>query len=307
MTSEVHSQERRDLYSTITTKIVAAMEAGAGKFVMPWHRQGVDTARPLNAITGNAYRGVNVLALWASAMGAGYDSGRWASYRQWQMVGAQVQKSERGTMIIFYKRLDEDGAYDENRVEGGDRSFVARASHVFNAEQVTGWEQPAPTRTPVAGLDHVDVFVEATKASVKHGGDISRYRLTADCIDMPPRDAFIGISPTESYYAVLLHELIHWTGAPQRLARDLGERYGKHAYAMEELVAELGAAFLCATLGVTNEPRPEHAAYVKSWLEALKHDRKAIFIASSKAQQAVDYLQRLAVQHLGDELGKIGS
>ena len=192
MNREVHSQERRDLYSTITTKIVAAMEAGAGKFVMPWHRQGVETARPLNAVTGNAYRGVNVLALWASAVGAGYGSGRWASYRQWQMVGAQVQKAERGTMIIFYKRLDEDGAAFENRAEGSDRPFVTRASHVFNAEQVTGWDNPPPTRAPVAGLDHVEVFVEATKASVRHGGDIARYRLKADCIDMPSRDAFIG-------------------------------------------------------------------------------------------------------------------
>ena len=104
---------------------------------------------------------------------------------------------------------------------------------------------------------------------------------------------------------MLLHELIHWTAAPHRLARDLGERYGKHAYAMEELVAELGAAFLCGTLGVSNEPRPEHAAYLKSWLEALKHDRKAIFIASSKAQQAVDYLRQLAVENLQTERDQI--
>lgn len=293
MTEAVLSGEKQSLYSKITAKIIAAIEAGCGEFVMPWHRQGADTARPINAATRKPYRGVNVLSLWASAVTAGFGTGQWATYKQWQELGAQVRKSERSTMIIFYKKL-EDQEIDDNPEANG-LAFVVRASHVFNAEQVSGWQQPLPMRAPVSNLDHVDVFVQATKAVINHGGDVAQYRPTADCIEMPLREAFTGGRPTESYYAVLLHELIHWTGAPHRLARDLGERFGKEAYAMEELVAELGAAFLCATLGVTNKPRREHAVYVSSWLKLLKHDQKAIFIASTKAQEASDYLCALVI------------
>jgi antirestriction protein ArdC len=296
MDGEVLSRPKGDLYAAITGKIVEAIEKGTGEFVMPWHRQSPELARPRNALTGKPYRGVNVVSLWANASLAGYGSGLWASYRQWRVLGAQVRQAERGTMIVFYKPIEPSP--DEDTEANRPRS-IACTSYVFNADQVTGWRPPPQqARAPVASLEHVEVFIGATKALVNHGGDVARYKIAEDVIELPLRDQFKGEAAMEIYYAVLLHELIHWSGASHRLARDLGQRFGSNAYAMEELVAELGAAFLCATLGVTNEPRLEHAVYVASWLEALKRDSKAIFVAAGKASQAAEYLKQLAVDNL---------
>ena len=161
-----------------------------------------------------------------------------------------------------------------------------------------GWQSPTPKPwSDVEVNEHVAAFVQATGADVRHGVQMARYRRDVDCIEMPNPELFIGTgtsSPTESYHAVLCHEMIHWVGAPHRLNREFGKRFGDRAYAFEELVAELGAAFLCSAFRVVNEPRPDHAAYVASWLEILDRDTKAIFTAASKAQEAVEYLVTLA-------------
>ena len=173
---------------------------------------------------------------------------------------------------------------------------------MFNAEQVEGWQRPEikiPSRVQV--LSEVQAFVAATKADVRHGGEVACYRRSDDSIAMPDPERFLGTptrSPTEAYFGVLCHELTHWTGAKHRLDRQFGERFGDAAYAMEELVAELGAAFLCADLRITNEPRADHAAYIQSWLEVLKNDRKAIFTAASRASQAAEYLSKLQISNL---------
>jgi len=294
--SESASHLRFDVYRTITDKIVIAMETGIDPFVMPWHGTGGRISRPVNAATGAAYRGVNVVALWAEAAVKGYVSGIWASYRQWREMGAQVRKGQHGAVIVFFKELD----HDENRPdEEGERPrLIARASRVFNSEQVDGWQPPKPEMpSQVEVLAHVQAFVAATNADIRHGGYTACYRRGDDYIQMPELEFFIGSAtrtPTEAYYAVLCHELIHYSGAPHRLNRQFGERFGDAAYAAEELVAELGAAFLCADLRITNELRADHAAYIQSWLEILQNDRKAIFVAASRAGQAVDYLHRLA-------------
>lgn len=286
------------VYQSITAKIVAAVEAGADKFQRPWHAQCL--TMPLNASTLSHYRGVNILALWIEAMMREYASNHWASYKQWQDLGAQVRKGERGTQIVFYKRLEGEPAEVEDE-QGARLRFVAKASHVFNASQVDGFQAPAEERPdPFEAHQQAEAFIEAVGARTEHSFREARYRRDLDCIELPPRAWFVGSdtrSPLESYYGVRLHELTHWTGPSHRLDRKFGERFGDEAYAMEELVAELGAAFACAVLGIASEPRPDHAAYVSSWLKVLNRDPRAIFTAASKAQEAFEYLASLAAHN----------
>jgi antirestriction protein ArdC len=275
--------------------VIAAIENGAGEWQMPWHRSGV--SRPLNAHTKKLYRGVNVVALWAAADAYGYGTGFWATFKQWRELGAQVRKGERASVIVFWKELEWDIEDEKTGERGRRKTLFARASWVFNADQVGGWIPPAsPERNLVEGLDHAEAFTAATGAQIRHGGDRAYYRRSDDHVQMPDRERFTGSAsstPTEAYYATLLHELTHWTGHESRLDRDLSGRFGNEAYAMEELVAELGAAFLCADLLITNTPRPDHAAYIANWLEVLKRDKRAIFTAARKAAQATDYLAGL--------------
>lgn len=297
MTDSVPSKSRFDLYRTVTDKIILAIETGVTPFVMPWHGHGGAITRPTNAATEALYRGVNVIALWAQASVSDYHSGVWASYRQWEHLGAHVRKGEHGTVIVFYKKVECDDSSEAN--EDGDRPrLVARASRVFNAEQVGGWSPPevaVPSR--VEAISAAEAFLAKTQATIRHGGEMACYRSANDYIEMPHRERFCGSptsSPTESYYSTLLHELTHWTSPPHRLNRVLGNRFGDAEYSMEELVAELGAAFMCADLHIAHEPRPDHATYINSWLRVLKSDHRAIFTAASRAQQAVEYLRRLA-------------
>jgi antirestriction protein ArdC len=287
---------KQNVHQTITDQIVASIEAGAGTFTMPWHRNA-DVAMPTNLVTGNPYNGVNVIALWVAAERRGFTSNYWATYKQWRLRGDQVRKGEKGSVIVFYKRMN----YESGDAEPGDRKskayFYARASRVFNAEQVKGWETPELVGRDFAGvLLGTEQFVTATAADIRCGGDRAYYRPHTDHIQMPDRSQFVGtdtISATESYYATLLHELTHWSGHSRRLDRDLSGRFGKEAYAMEELIAELGAAFLCSDLGVTNQPRPDHAAYIANWLTVLKKDTRATFTAASKANEAKQFLLSL--------------
>jgi antirestriction protein ArdC len=175
---------------------------------------------------------------------------------------------------------------------------MARASYVFNADQVDGFEAPPlpEPKDPAQILDRAEAFIAATGADIRHGGNRAFYRFPDDFIQMPERERFMGTetsTATESYYSTLLHELTHWTGSAKRCDRAFGKRFGDEAYAVEELVAELGAAFLCADLGITLEPRADHAAYIDNWLKVLKADKKAIFTAASQAAKATDYLAGL--------------
>jgi antirestriction protein ArdC len=287
--------QRHDVYEAITDRVIAAIEEGAGQWQMPWHRSGV--SRPLNAHTKKAYRGVNVLALWVAADAEGYGTGFWASYKQWQELKAQVRKGERASLIVFWKELEREVEDEETGERERKKTLFARASWVFNADQVDGWTPPSPPeRNLVEVLDHAEAFTAATRADIRHGGDRAYYRRTDDYVQMPDRERFTGSAtstPTEAYYATLLHQLTHWTGGESRLDRELSSRFGTEAYAVEELVAELGAAFLCADLSITNTPRPDHAAYIANWLEVLKRDKRAIFTAARKAAQAFDYLASL--------------
>ncbi len=215
-----------------------------------------------------------------------------------QAIGNEASRrgsrERHGTTIVFFKKIERED-FGEPNGEVDYPKIIARTSRVFNASQVEGWFPPVPAKPSslVETISAVEGFVGAADADIRHGADIACYRRDGDYIEMPARDRFCGTptsSPTESYYAVLLHELVHHSGVPHRLNRDFGKRFRDASYAMEELVAELGAAFLCADLHVTHEPRPDHAAYINSWLQVFKNDRKAIFIAASRASQAVEFL-----------------
>lgn len=291
------NSSRFDVYEAITNQIVSAIEAGPGQVQLPWHRSGSAIHRPVNVASKNAYRGVNTVALWAAADSQGFANGVWGTYRQWQEQGAQVRKGEKSSLVIFYKDYaPAEGAASEDDPE---RRFVARASRVFNVSQVEGYVSPESE----ASVDRIDpsqaaeAFIDGTGAKISIGGDRAFYRPSADIIAMPDRHRFIGTgtsTATEGWYSTLLHELTHWTGASHRMDRTFGKRFGDDAYAMEEMVAELGAAFLCGDLGITAEPRPDHAAYIENWLRILKSDRKAIFTAASAANKAAEFLASLS-------------
>ncbi|ESY51889.1 MULTISPECIES: zincin-like metallopeptidase domain-containing protein [unclassified Mesorhizobium] len=286
----VPSHSRRDIYREITQSIIRAIEQGAGEFVMPWNNDGT-VRRPQNACTGSLYRGMNVLALWVTATSRQYTTGFWASYRQWQELDAQVRRSERGAPIVFYQKLDRG---EDEHDEEHSPQMVLRTSFVFNGDQVDGWK--APHAADVDMVDRVaaaDTLVAATGAVIRHDAAGACYLPVLDCIDMPKKSRFLrrsSSSATEAYYSTLFHELTHWTGHEKRLNRDLRGRFGSRAYAAEELVAELGAAFLCADTGIANSPRQDHAAYVADWLALFSDDPRALMTASAKASAAVEFI-----------------
>lgn len=292
-----NAQNPRDLYQTITDRVVASIEAGAPNFEMPWHSKAASTL-PVNVLTKKAYRGVNILSLWVSQIACGFRTSTWGTYKQWQERGAQVRKGEKSSLVIFYKELEREVENRESGESEMGKLLIARASFAFNADQVDGYTAPElpvlEDKTEV--IAHAERFVQTTGATVNHGGGSAYYRPSTDTIQMPERNVFIGTktsTPTEAYYSTLLHELTHWTSHESRVNRNLSKRFGDESYAMEELVAEFGAAFLCANLGISLEPRADHAAYLDHWLKVMKADKKALFTAASKASEAVDFLTKL--------------
>ena len=287
---------RRDIYAEITSKLIAAIEADPGKPCMPWRRSAKPLFTPENALTGNAYNGINIVSLWVAAECLGYSAPVWATYRQWSELGCQVRKGEKSSLVVFYKEYESEP--DPEHTDDDGKRRVARASHVFNAAQVDGYTLPdAPQPLgPIERLEGVDRFIAATGASIQHGGDRAFYRPSTDHIQMPEEGLFCGtdtMTRSEGYYATVTHELTHWSGAKHRLARDMGKRFGDNAYAAEELVAEIASAFLCAELGITQDTRADHAQYLAQWLKLMKDDSRAVFAAAAKASEAVAYLKRL--------------
>jgi len=305
MTDSSRSKPRHDVEADITAKIVAAIKAGAGEFQMPWHRPGLSFDLPVNALTGNSYRGANILSLWIDAADKQFERQVWATYRQWGELGCQVRKGEKAALVVKYGEwIPKDKRDDEDRKDEDDgKRLFAKPAFVFNCAQVAGFDLPPRESRPdlTVRLAHVDAFVAATRAEFRESGASAFYRPKApdgsgDYIQMPPRNLFVGTAtstPTESFESTRLHELCHWVGAAGRLNRDFGKKRGDKAYAFEELVAELGAAFLCAGLEITDVPRADHAQYLGHWLEILAGDKRAIFSAASAASKAVDYLNGL--------------
>ncbi len=294
-----------DVHQAITDKIVTAIEAGAGTFEMPWHRPGITFDIPKNALTGNAYRGSNILSLWIDAGDKRFEHQVWATFKQWQEMGAQVRKGEKGSLIVKYGEwTPKDGKGEAGAASGDDaeqtKLMFAKAAWVFNCAQVDGFaiEPKEPRADLTTRLEHVDAYIAATGAEIRYGGQRAFYRHrsadgSGDFIQMPELGLFTGTAtstPTEARYSTELHELGHFSGAAHRLNREFGERYGDKAYAFEEIVVEIAAAYNCAHLQITNVPRPDHAQYIGHWLEILKGEKEAIFTAASLASQIVGYL-----------------
>lgn len=286
---------RPDVYARVTSQIVAALEQGARPWMQPWaaHPAG-PVSRPLRA-SGKPYNGVNVLLLWGEAMAKGYASPFWMTYKQAAELGGHIRKGEHGSLVVYANTFTKTETNDKGEDTERDIPFL-KGYTVFNVAQIDDLPAhytaaPADSLPACERLEHADHFFRGTFAEIRTGGSAAFYSPGEDFIQMPPFELF---RDPEGYAATLAHELTHWTRHPKRLARDFGQpRWGNAAYAMEELVAELGSAFLCADLGISPEVQDNHAAYVASWLKVLKNDKRAIFTAASHAQKAADYLHSL--------------
>ncbi|MFM9939203.1 MAG: ArdC family protein [Hyphomicrobiaceae bacterium] len=296
-------RSRQSIYETITNTILAAIESGPGDPVMPWQRGGSAPVLPVNAVTANPYRGINILSLWVAALDRGYASGEWATLNQWNAKGATVTKGETASPIVFYREIDKTnpttarGPGTASDDDDANRAFIARGYWVFAAEQVTGY-QPAHALppNPIERIAAAEAYFAATGARIIPGGAQAYYRPSTDTIHMPDEARFFetgGRTRTQAWYSVLGHETAHWAGAPHRLNRNFGKRFGDDAYCFEEACAECCAAFLCARLRIAAEPHPDHARYIGHWLTVMKANPRALFAAAAKAQEAVAYLDNL--------------
>ncbi|MEZ5278990.1 MAG: zincin-like metallopeptidase domain-containing protein [Acidimicrobiales bacterium] len=277
------------LCEQVTARIVQQIETGtAGTWRAPWHHNGTaDLFCPTNATTLRPYAGANVLILAFEALDADYSDNRWSTYRQWQSMGAQVRRGEHGTRCVKWiaKTPSADQPPDG---ENTARVLIPRVFTVFNADQVDLPDEPTDTTEPaLVRTESAEAFITATGAQIDYGFNTAKYRPLVDRIQVP---AIGQYRQAEDHYATILHELVHWTGHQSRLSRTFGERFGDDAYAVEELVAELGAAFATARLGITNSPRSDHAAYLAHWLRILDQNPKVLFQTASSAQTAVDHL-----------------
>jgi antirestriction protein ArdC len=288
---------KTDLYNHVTARIVESLERGVRPWLKPWNAEHAAgrISRPLRG-NGKPYQGINVLSLWMDAELKGYAAPVWMTFRQAHELGAHVRKGEHGSMVVYASKITRTETNEETGEESAQAIPFLKAYTVFNVEQIEGLPAPyyavaAPQIDPVQRDGRAEAFFAATGATIQHGGDRAFYAIGPDHVRMPPFEAF---RDAESYYVTLAHECTHWTRHPSRLDRDLGrKKWGDAGYAMEELVAELGAAFLCADLALTPETREDHASYIASWLEVLKNDKRAIFSAAAHAQRAADYLTGL--------------
>jgi antirestriction protein ArdC len=272
----------QSVYESVTASIIEQLEKGCAPWVKPWR---ADSSADKNIISQKPYQGVNRLILGMSSMAKGFNVPVWASYKQWESLGANVRKGEKGTQVVFYSPVEKENDKGEK-----ESYAVLKAYWVFNAAQVDGIEftTPSVTDKPFNAIEQAEQRIIKTGAVISHWGDAAFYAPSQDRIQLPHKSAFHNES---GYYATAFHELVHWSGHESRCNRDLKGRYGNPAYAFEELVAEMGAAFLCSDYSIQGELR--HAAYIESWLKACRDDSRAVFKAAALAQKAVNFINQL--------------
>jgi len=285
---------RVSLYDEVTAKIIAELEAGRFPWVQPWGRPDSGAASPglpRNALTGRPYSGVNVLILWGAVIEQGWPSQGWLTFRQALAAGGSVRKGEHGTTVVYADRFTPEAEKARARDEGGEARaipFLKRFT-VFNVAQCEGLRPglaPEPAPLPERQIVPVaEAVIAASGVDFRVGGNRAFYVPSADYVQVPPQPAFFE---QINYYRTCLHELTHATGHASRLGRNLTNAFGSRDYAREELVAEMGSAFLCAALGIV--PTVRHADYIASWLDVLREDNRAIFRAASQASKAADWL-----------------
>jgi antirestriction protein ArdC len=296
MSTNESTAQKPDVYARVTSQIINAIEEGVDSWRMPWHTSGKFAFSPINVNSKKPYRGINTVCLWAAAQTKGYERGEWGTYNQWQERGAQVRKGEKATLVVFWKFANNAAETDDgdDTPKSGSRLLFTRGYSVFNAAQVDGYTPKADVEAPIEQrIEQAELFFRGISGRVIHQGNRAFYSPADDTITLPPFAAFFTAT---DYYSTRAHESAHWTSRADRCDRQLGKRFGDNVYSVEELIAELTAAFTLAHLGLSSEPRPDHAQYIASWLKVLKADKRAIFTAASKAQQAADYLSQQAGQ-----------
>ncbi len=297
--TNINTTPRVDVYSRVTSHIVAELERGVRSWLKPWNAENTAgrITRPLRH-NGQPYNGINILMLWASAEMQGYSCPFWLTFQQAKELGGNVKKGERGSPVVYASTFKKQEQSEDGRETEEEIPFLKEYT-VFNADQCE--ELPKhfftlaePPKEKIERIERAETFYANTKADIRTGGNRAYYAIETDYVQMPPLETF---RDTESHAATLAHELTHWTRHTTRLNRDFGrKRWGDEGYAMEELVAELGSAFLCADLNITPEIRDDHAAYIGNWLKVLKDDKRAIFSAASHASKAVEFLHGLQPQ-----------
>ena len=303
--------ERANLYDEITTRIIAELEAGRLPWVQPWGSSGIAAplAMPKNTSTGRGYSGINILILWGAVVARGFSCQSWLTFRQALSLGGNVRKGELGTTVVYADRFVPDEERRRSRETGENAQaipFLKRFT-VFSTDQCEGLPDDLVAASPPVPegliLPEVEALIRASSADFRLGGDKAYYAPTLDYVQVPrPESYFEPIN----WHRTALHELGHWSGHGSRLGRDLSGGFGSKKYAQEELVAELTAAFCCATIGIT--PTVRHANYIGSWLEVLREDNRAVVRAASAASKAADFLlafrpgtDQLAAADLNDE------
>ena len=304
----MENKERGDFYKEVTNKIIAALENNTRPWVQPW--DGGILPIPMRH-NNRLYQGINTLILWQAASEGGYNSPYWMTFKQAKLLGGNIKKGEKAATIFYASSctLGNNEEEDKQKERSGQnlalnqeqksiyKKFM-KSYKVFNANQIDGLQEKyykvlstENNTKELEKLPRLEEFVKNTKANIKHGGIRAYYRESSDHIQMPEMKLFKN---SNAYYSTLCHELTHWSGSKERLNRNLGgKRFGDNGYAMEELVAELGAVFLCSLLGINPDAREDHAPYIASWLKVLKSDKRAIFNAASLAQSASNYLLEL--------------
>lgn len=309
--------DRASLYDEVTARIIGELEAGRVPWVQPWSRIGAGSdaagreagtpagtpaggaaggtnplpGLPANALTRRAYSGINILILWDAVIAGGWPSQGWLTFRQALSLGGNVRKGEHGTQVVYADRFTPEAEKERARENGGDARSVAflKRFTVFNVAQCEGLPDnvvPEPVILPEREIVPVaEALMAASGIEFRIGGDKAFYAPGADFVQLPPQQAF---HDQVNFYRTCLHEACHATGHASRLGRNLANPFGSKDYAREELVAEMGSAFLCAALGIV--PTVRHADYIGAWLEVLREDSRAIFRAASMASKAADWL-----------------
>lgn len=302
MTTTPAHVAKEEIYNRVTQSIITALESGVAPWKQSWVKsQGMGSSMPLR-INGEYYQGINVIILWMAAQERGYTERRWMTFKQAQKLGAKVRAGEKGTKIIkagsFGKEVEDPKNKDEKKFV---KIPFIKDYAVFNLCQL---ENVPEKYLETVKADHVplsenerlaaaDAYFAAIEADVRHGGSQAFYSPSQDYVQLPEFGDFFS---AEAYYATRGHEMVHWTRAEKRLNRSFNQkRFGDEGYAMEELVAELGAAFLCAQLGIEPEKtRDDHVSYLKNWIKVLKQDNRVIMTVASYAQKAVGFLNKEA-------------
>ncbi len=285
---EAHPRAGGDLYQIVTDQIIGAIEQGIKRDGKPqWRGQGGAAGMPYNHKTCKQYSGVNVLMLWISANTQSFGSSAWLTYKQASELDGNVRKGEKGTRIVYFEPLKRE-AIDRATGEKSEKTIpMLRQYVVFNLDQIEGITPAAAQAGGFHGIEAAEAVLVRSGAAIIEGGAKAFYSPNHDEIHLPDRVRF---EAAERFYSVALHELTHWTGHQSRLARDFSGRFGDEAYAFEELIAELGAAFACADLDLIPATMDDHANYIEGWLRVLKKDKRAIFTAASQASKAHDYI-----------------